>query len=257
MEPEFEYEFRQSDLGTWQMCPEQYRLSRAGELPRLETEATAVGTSVHNGIEAVLRGKVSLDEGHDVAVEHFDSMIPTIDRWNKFDAQACFTHVSNCYSAWADEVYPQLGAPMAIEESFKVLLSENERRRVWLVGTVDFIDEHGTVWDWKNMGSEIPGWEADRFKIQPTAYTFAAHEAWGVDRPGFNYAVMLKRTKPAPVQILAVERDARHWSWLAEQAETLAMAIEADIPRWQLRDQGWHCSPRWCGAWDNCKGKHL
>jgi hypothetical protein len=256
-EPEFEYEFRQSDLNTYNMCPEQYRLDKAGELPRMETEATAVGTAVHAGIEAVLRREVTLDEGHDRAVEAFAELVPTIQKWNKADEQTCFHHVMNCYSAWADQVYPMLGEPMFIEESFKVLLSETPKRRIWLKGTVDFVDSDGDIWDWKNMGSEIPGWEAERFKIQPTAYTLAAHKAWGIESPKFYYAVMLKRAKPAPVQVLEVRRNERHWEWLRQQAEVLAMTIEANMPRWQLRDQGWHCSPKWCGAWDRCKGAVL
>jgi hypothetical protein len=251
------HDFRQSDLNTWMMCPEQFRLNRAGQLPRHESDATAVGTAVHHGIEGVLSGQCSLDEGHDLAAEKFTELLPTIERWNKADERTCYVHVSNCYTTWADQVYPMLPAAVLVEESFRVLLHEDEHRTIHLTGTVDMLDELGCVWDWKNMGAEIQKWEADRFKIQPTAYTYAARHAWGVEEPEFAYAVMLKRAKPVDAQILYVQRTEQHWEWLKRQAVSLALQIEAQLPVWHLRDQGWHCSAKWCGAWDSCKGAHL
>lgn len=241
------------------MCPEQVRLDMAGLLPRQETEATAVGTSVHAGIEAVLKGEATHETGLDVALETWQEMIPQVDRWVKLNADQCAVHVANCYASWADTLYPMLPEIVAVEKQFRVLLCEDEHRRIWLSGTVDAMDVDGCVWDWKTAASlrSYEQWEVDRFKIQPTVYTYAAKFAWGVENPEFAYAVMVKRTTPGETHVIRVARDATHWAWLARQAVSLAVAIEADMPVWQLNDQGWHCSPRWCGAWDSCKGAHV
>jgi hypothetical protein len=252
-----EHTFRQSQLNTWLMCPEQYRLDAAGLLPRQETEATAVGTAVHAAIETVLRGDATIDEGHDAAMDAWDKIKPTIDKWVKASPETCVAHVSNCYNSWADTCYPQLPAIEAVEKQFNVLLYEDDDRRIYLSGTVDAVDETGCVWDWKTAGRAYEPWEADRFKIQPTVYTYAARHAWGIDNPEFAYAVMVKRATPVDAQILVVQRDERHWSWLQKQALSLALTIEADLPVWQLNDQGWWCSDRWCGAWASCKGAHV
>lgn len=252
-----EHTFRQSELNSWMMCPEQFRLNRAGLLPRKETEATAVGTCVHAAIETVLRGDATVDEGHDKALEQWDAMQHQVDVWVKASPETCATHVSNCYSTWADTIFPQLPPITMVEAEFRTLLVDTPDRRIWLSGTVDAVDETGCVWDWKTASRPYEAWEADRFKIQPTVYTYAARTVWGVAEPSFAYGVMVKRAKPADGQILVVNRDESHWGWLARQAVALAVAIEADLPVWQLNDQGWHCSPRWCGAWDSCKGAHV
>lgn len=249
--------FRQSQLNTWLMCPEQYRLDQAGELPRQETEATAVGTAVHAAIETVLRGDCDVDAGHDAAMDAWDTIKPTIDKWIKASPELCATHVSNCYTSWADTIYPGLPEITMVEAKFEVELYRDDYRTINLSGTVDAVDADGCVWDWKTAGRAYEQWEADRFKVQPTCYTFAAHHAWGIDNPEFAYAVMVKRSTPPEGQIVRVQRDARHWAWLQKQALSLAFTIEADLPVWQLNDQGWWCSDRWCGAWDRCKGAHV
>jgi hypothetical protein len=256
----FEHTFRQSELGTWMMCPEQFRLNRAGLMPRQETEATAVGTSVHAAIEAVLKGEATADTGMDVALETWDSMIPNIDRWVKASPQQCAVHVSNCYSSWADTVYPALPPIERVEGHFNVPLHEDDQRVIRLSGTVDALDADGTVWDWKTAASlRSYNWEKQRFAVQPTVYTYAAAhpEGFNIENPTFAYAVMEKAAKPVEALILRITRDSGHWDWLTKQAISLAVAIEAEMPIWQLNDQGWHCSPRWCGAWDSCKGAHV
>ena len=39
---------------------------------------------------------------------------------------------------------------------------------------------------------------------------------------------------------------------LARSAGTL---ISADLPVWPLNMTGWHCAPKWCGAWATCRGR--
>jgi hypothetical protein len=251
-----EHRFRQSELNTWLMCPEQYRLGKADLLPRVESEATALGTAVHHGIETVLRGG-SLDDGMDATLAMWDELLPTIS-WVKATPEACAVHLVNCFESWAQHVWPLLPPIVMVEQQFETLLVDTPERRIWLSGTVDAVTEDGCVIDWKTAASPSAHqpWEAQRFKVQPTVYTYAARTCWDIQAPTFAYCVMLKRTTVTEPLIIEVTRSEGDWGWLARQAVSLALQVEANLPVWQLNDQGWHCSERWCQAWASCKGAH-
>lgn len=120
----------------------------------------------------------------------------------------------------------------------------------------------GIVWDWKTAGRQYESWEKERWAIQPSVYTWAACHEWPelndfTDPHTFTYAVMLKNGSTA-VQILDVERHQGHWNWMIRQARAIANMVRTnENGPWPLMDHGWHCSPKWCGAWDACKGAEL
>lgn len=253
------HEFRQSDLNTFFKCPEQLRLKRAGLLPRVESDATALGTAMHAGIEAVLKGECAPEEGLDVALDEWERLAPTVDRWLQMkNASTVARHVSNCYVAWLRNVYPRLGTPLGMEVDFRFLAHEDDEREVWFVGTIDYLEEWG-VWDWKTAARAYEEWEVRRFKIQPTMYAMAARELYPEhfgDNVNFAYGISLKGGKPK-AQVVETTRDTRHWSWLVRQCLSLAHLYEAGLPVWPLQDQGWWCSEKWCPAWLDCKGAHV
>jgi hypothetical protein len=133
---------------------------------------------------------------------------------------------------------------------------------ITIAGTMDYVDEFECIWDWKTAGREYEAYEYKRYKIQPTVYTFAlAHELGLHDHPEvvdweFSYGISIKSGRKTN-QMLHVTRNNGHWSWLQEQFVAIGNLILADLPTWPLNDQGWWCSPKWCSAWDQCKGKHL
>ena len=45
------------------------------------------------------------------------------------------------------------------------------------------------------------------------------------------------------------------WASLVALARSAGTLIAADLPVWPLRMEGWHCSPKWCGAWSSCRGR--
>lgn len=252
------HRFRQSQLNTWLMCPEQLRLEMAGLLPRTPTEATEIGTAVHFGIEQVLSGACQVEDGMDAAMTKWDELSRNENmRWVKASAQQASAFVANCFDSWCD-AYPSLPMFTLVEEQFEVKLYEDDQQEIWLAGTIDALDEHGTVWDWKTAASlnayakhEIPR------KVQPNVYTYAAHHLWDSETPEFCWGIMVKAAKPKPLETITVTRGPGDWKWLTQQCLALAAMIEADFAPWPLNDQGWHCSPRWCNAWDQCKGSYI
>lgn len=250
------YVFSQSWLNTYFNCPEQARLEMVGEMPRIESDATAIGTAVHSGIECVLGGATKL-RGYDACIETFNDLAATPEfQWVQIKSQeTAWNTIGRLWDAWCEDIHPQLPYVDHIEHKFEIPLGD----RIWMRGAIDAIDEYGHVWDWKTAGRPYEAWEKERFAIQPTVYTAAVaqmgeyepRDAWE-----FSYAVMLKGGK-ASTQVVTVRRTQAHWDWLAAQCASIVQLIEADLTVWPLRDQHALCSPKWCKAWDKCKGKFL
>jgi hypothetical protein len=250
------YVFSQSWLNTYFNCPEQARLEMVGEMPRIESDATAIGTAIHSGIEAVLRGGTET-VGYDTCIDTFNELAATPEfQWVQIKSEhTAWNMIGRLWDAWCTDIHPQLPHVEHIEHKFELQLADN----MWMRGAIDAIDEHGNVWDWKTAGRPYEAWEKERFAIQPTVYT-AAVAQMGEYEPRdsweFSYAVMLKSGRTS-TQIVTVQRTQAHWDWLAAQCESIVQLIQANLNVWPLRDQHALCSPKWCKAWDKCKGKFL
>ena len=249
----------QSWLNTAMTCPEQARLEMHGELPRKESDATAIGTSLHTGIETVLRGG-TLDDGEAAAIECFDGLT-ALDEfvWIQIKTRdTAIKTLQRVFWTWASEVYPQLPGPRAIEMPFDVALCVVGGVPVHLKGAIDYVDELGDIWDWKSAASfrNWSEWEIPK-KLQPTAYTYGLMMTDNNsvdDEYTFHYAVMSKAKQEHIV--FTTTRSLSDWSWLQHQTRNLAELITAGLSAWPTNDQSALCSPKWCGAWDQCKGAH-
>lgn len=252
------YSFRQSWLNTYAMCPEQARLDLMGELPRVTTDAAAIGTSMHAGIEAKLKGEAStFTEGLEAARAEWDRLIPEIVWVQSKKPDTAWKWVAHTFRAWWDHVYPSIPGVQAIEHKFDVPLSFVGDDEIRLSGIIDLVDEDNRIWDWKTANQPYEQWEINRFKIQPTVYSYG----WtgGAIEPDeyvdFVYAVMPKHANKLP-QILHTKRGWAHWEWLIAQTQQIVSLIKADLDHWPLNDQGWWCSAKWCPAWKTCKGAY-
>ncbi len=253
--------FRQSWLNTFQHCPEQARLDMLGQLPRRESDATAMGTAVHSGIEEILLGGSDAD-GIAAAYDKFDEL-SALENFDWVQVKTLDTAQRTIFNAlwgWYDHVYPQLGTPITIEHNFKVQIGSHNYTEIWLSGTWDFEDEGG-LWDWKTAGREYERWEVERWHVQPTAYTLAHSLINDCEPVDFNYSISVKSgANKSRMQVIPVRRHQGHYNWLIHQciqALKLYDATEQGHESWPLMDQGWTCSPKWCTNWMNCKGKYL
>ena len=247
----------QSWIGTFFNCPEQARHEMNNSLPRKETDATAIGTAMHAGIETVLRDGLELTDGEIVAIEKFEELAERPEfEWVQIKThKTAVETVQRVYWSWANEILPHLPDPIAVEQQFDLPFFETEKFVVRLKGTMDFVGntpEGPEVWDWKTAGRPWETYET-RWKIQPTIYSWALAQEYGQDRVyDFVYAIMIKSKQD--VQVISTERDSKHWDWLKMQLSSIIPLIEAELPHWPMRDQHSLCSPRWCTVYDICRG---
>ena len=257
------YVFRQSQLNTLLTCLEQGRLDQIHKIHQ-ETDATAIGTSVHAGIEHVLRGCYDLTEATQVAVAKFDelSALPHYQAVQVKKAATAKEYIAKAMVGWWESVYPHLGAAQMIEQDFKLLVDTRDGIELWISGTIDFVDTE-SIWDWKTAGDERKykstfggdGWKLKRWAVQPTVYSWAVHELTGRILP-FRFAAVTKGT--TTWQFVEVERTQADWAWLTEQMWGLVEFFEkmgTDVP-WPKNDQHALCSEKWCPFWGDCKGRH-
>lgn len=247
---------RQSSLNTWMLCPERARLDMVHPERDSTTDAAAVGTAVHAGIETVLRV-------HDHALAR-RNVIASLEenasqiRWVQVkQLKTAFALAERLFEAWLHHVLPQLAGPLAVEETFNLPWAEINGWQVRLSGTIDYVDENLVVWDWKTSSRPYETWEADRWKIQPTVYGWAMNQLHGIDPVQFTYCVLVKKARPE-VQIFDVERSNGHWAWLHRQVESIVAQIDA-LPDgiWPLNDHHALCSAKWCPHWEYCKGLYV
>lgn len=259
-----EHTFHQSWINTYFECPEQARYIHTGTYPVDETEAAAKGTAVHAAIQAVIQDLASYDEALQVALDTFRGLaeLPGFRFVQTLNQSTCEKHIHTAFRTWWDQLLPTLAPTVWCEEQFKFLLYSDYKRDIWLAGTVDYADRNG-VKDWKfSMNRDKygarDGWKLKRFGVQPTAYAAAAYEA-GLYGPDEEVPFQFVCIHPAngKVQTLDCPRTIQHVDWFREQCVSIAEQIEADQPRWALRDQSALCSPDWCRAWASCKGKYL
>jgi hypothetical protein len=253
--------FRQSWLGdALTVCLERARRDRAGILPRTESDAAALGTAVHAGIEVMLRDdRLDLVDANVTALAEWEriSSLPNF-AWKSFDEGdhgQVQQLIATALAAWEKDLRARL-MPELIEHRFNIPLLEDDNRVIELQGTIDYIgalDGDPVVADWKT-GKRKYG--ADKEKsIQASVYTLAVEQLGLGVRP-FMFGVMVRGKDE--VQLMHVSRWPGHHDWLRAQALGLAHLIEADLPSWPLTGEaGYLCSNTWCPAWSTCKGAHL
>lgn len=269
---------RQSSLGETDICLERSRFEMTGTMPKVDNDASEIGTACHAGFELCLDGILcdgtaySLKVAQEAAQEELTQLMAQPHwRWIKFAGEAdARWFVNAVVEMWYRETLPKL-RPIKLEHTFGPLtLYEDDERVVQVKGTIDYLDERWGIMDWKTGSRKHEKWEHERWAIQPTVYTWAAVQEGLVvpDTRGivpFHYEVFWRKRKyELEYQPYKVERHAGDWAFLQEKALTLAKLIEAAYPaegpavlsRWPMNDNHALCSEAWCPAWKLCKGAH-
>lgn len=246
-------------------CPEQVRRLMLEPELDYETDAAAVGTAVHAGIEVAIGEWQRSGEHLEVdwminsALLQWESSIQDGLVWVKYDEKQAERLVVEACKKWHGEIYPTI-KPAHTELTFKgIKLYEDDEREILLNGTIDYVDAKGWIGDWKTAGRKYEAWEKERWNIQSTTYLFAADQLGLLpERDGWNFVFIVMIHGKPEIQRVRVRRTRAHFDWLRQQALQFAQQIEQGLDRtWQLRDSGWWCGPRWCPVWDNCKGAHV
>lgn len=263
------YTFRQSWISTFLQCPDQARLDMLSTEPSVPTDAAAIGTACHEGIEERLKAErdegyiMSVDEMIDISNARFVELAHQGINWVQGTEKDAAVFIPNAMQAWVDYIgpYVRVTPDLLLEHNFNVLLDEGGHRGgavLRLSGTMDCFD--GRVRDWKTANQKYVAWEKQRWAVQPTVYSYAAVALglaeWPVE---FEYGVMMKRKTQVYAERIPVTRDVGHIEWLKRMLWRIVDLYELFGPdrAWPLNDQDVLCSDKWCPFWDRCKGRFV
>lgn len=254
---QYEHSFRQSWIKNLVGCPEQARRLYFDEIEDWETDAASVGTAVHSAIEQALKlpqdGTVFEDDvaqsfhnafSHQMALPNF--------RWVKYDEDQARSFGERCARKWYQEMYHQL-EPEVVELRFEnLLVHEDEIRKIFLEGTIDYIDKHFGIVDWKTAGRPWTAWSVKQNQKQADVYSLAAAMLGLLpDSPlKFTFCVM----NPDGIQTFPADLSAANWRWIVRSTLNAAKLIEANAQAWPVDDSYFLCSEKWCPNWRDCKG---
>ena len=252
---------RQSWLGSLAMCPERARQDMLGISKSTESTSTMVGSAVHHGIEMCLQSFIdtgehtSRDQTIADSLSYWNDNGHEIVRWNHKNEEECLEIIELNSAVWWDEVRSDL-FPRSVEHKFEIPLVVYHKPEIWLHGTIDLLQHHpARIVDWKNPGRKPhDDWEKKRWSVQAAAYTFAVASMidGGINEPmQFEFVHLVK----GKVYKNLVECGPADWASLVALARSAGTLITADLPVWPLQMSGWHCSPKWCGAWSTCRGR--
>jgi hypothetical protein len=254
------HEFRQSwlsdALGT---CLERARRDRFGLLPRVESDAAAMGTATHAGIEHALLEHAALAEMITTAEAEFAriSAMPNFE-WKSFEGglEEVRPIIATALQAWETHLRPRITHTDSVEQRFDLVIHEDDQRVIRVVGTIDFIgglDGQPVIIDWKTAKRKYS--RDKQSSVQASVYSHAT-EALGLGRRLFHFGVMVRGS--SEVQIMEVPRYNVHDQWLVQQMLDLAVLIEAELPTWpRTGESSYLCNATWCPAWSTCKGLYL
>ena len=220
---------RQSWLGSLAMCPERARQDMLGISQSTESSNTAIGTAVHYGIEQCLITKMETgdplpkSETICASIEEWVRKEPEIVRWNH-----------------------KVELPLVVDH----------KPEIWLQGTIDCVQSFPRpIVDWKNPGRKpSDDWEKKRWSVQAAAYTWAVSAMSDnilTEPLDFEFVYLVK----GKVYRTTVNAGPAEWASLVALARSAGSLISANLPVWPLNMTGWHCAPKWCGAWATCRGR--
>lgn len=273
---------RQSDIKTFRQCPELHRKKLTHEVTDYENDVAIIGTACHAGIEyALTHDEADIYECMQVA------MNTLVECWNKPNlwqvsiaslGDACGL-VKLCFTVWWNEVRPIILAQdiVAVEYRFDVKVYEDIWRCIYLSGTSDLWLADSIV-DWKHSTHDYnkDAWKLDRYDPQCIIYPWArdqlelnANPDWA---DGIKYTIEFDPSAAlCDFTFVNINRDNQRVQWqtveptrtvghclaLLDDILGLCKLIEAKVSSWPLGASDWWCSPVWCPAWNQCKGKHL
>lgn len=272
------YHVHQSDLKSWLNCGEQVRLTQAvRESHRFQTDAATVGTVLHATIEEELENGFFQNETDAAAwaANHFVDVLQSYkdagDLYSRssFDTEVkALKVIERLVGSWyrSDErAYLGTHEEYVTEWDFDVPLGIMfNGLPVFVAGQADLLLPNVALWDWKTASQAYRRWEKQRYDVQSTVYTYAAHyeglmlpDKWGEYE--FYFKVFdTKGATPGPPESIPVKRSPNNWDWLKTKVLNM-LSVQYALPDgpWPLNDNHVLCSPKWCPVWDSCKGAHI
>lgn len=139
--------------------------------------------------------------------------------------------------------------PKHVEHPFRISLGEEFPYD--LLGYWDLIEDDDRIVDNKAYKRTPSQKDLDK-DLQFTAYSAGFRVSEGRIEPGLRMDAVVKNKKPKTVQLYTT-RTNQEIQWFFRLVEQVTAAIKSE--NFFPNPQGWHCSPDFCGYWNQCKGE--
>jgi hypothetical protein len=247
--------YSQSELKTFLKCGKmwEFRYLQGKKTP--PSSALTLGSSVDTAVTANLLQKI--ETGSDMSAEQvldefsldFDLRKSETD-WRDEDPGAHKDVGVQLVEAHHREAAPKI-KPATVQESFVIETDAGYD----LEGVMDLTEQDGTIVDVKTSRSAYDVNSVEK-NFQATLYDFAFEHTRGKPASGFRFDVLVKPTARRPAQVQRVEGkvSACDREWLFGSVSQVHKAIQAGVAL-PAPEGSWYCSSKWCGYWNECKGK--
>lgn len=253
---------RQSTLNSWLLCPGRVYHSVDDGFDRTPSEPMLFGTLVHAMIEAHLLGDSPPIGSLLNEAEANDGF--SLDDYATPEAiEYMFDGVQMAFDDWQEQVEPRLPdeEPTYIEQKFQRPLAEvGDGRVIWVQGTPD-LAYSDRIYDWKTAGR---GWKLNNNDQSKGSFNAQAPTYLWLDGRGlrtFTFWVY-DRSKGVWGEYIT-QWDSEQLLLNLKNLEGIGRAIAAGVVYYTPTSdnfgkvqRGWHCSPKYCGAWNICPGKN-
>ena len=268
----WEHHLRQSDINDFRMCPEMKRYKMNG-VEFQGSDVALIGTSCHAGFEVLLAGNVdTLEEAVEIAHEVLNESWANVQKNDVPNWADAAYKVAGILQTFWNEVYDELlqKGIVSTEQKFDVKVNETSSRRLFLAGTSDlWLDDSIVDFKTSKKNWKRDEWKVNRYNVQSTVYAWARDQI-ELAKDGKFTLDFKPGDELYPVRFIVFDRDTFAWhdvtvqrtvadcQFLLRELEAMCNAIEyLPANSWPLRPDDWFCSPKWCPAWDQCRGKQL
>jgi CRISPR/Cas system-associated exonuclease Cas4 (RecB family) len=244
-----------SQINMYLKCPRQYEFRYIQGIKRPPSGALILGTVWHSTVEENYRQKIVTKD--DLPLDHMQDFFA--DNWEskleeeEIDFESSPANLKDTgisvVEAHHKNIAPTVN-PVLVEEKFRVSLGDNFPFD--LLGFWDVVDEDEVVIDNKSYSKTKSQTDIDK-DLQLTAYSLAYRLVTGKIEGGLRIDSVIKTKQPKTVQIKTT-RTNQDCEWLLELIENVAKGIMNEV--FFPNPNGWHCSPKWCGYWKECKFKN-
>lgn len=247
--------YSQSELKTFLKCGKMWEFRYLKGLKKPPSTALTLGSSVDAAVTVNLTQKIesgsdlSAEEVLDTFSQDFEQRKAETD-WGDDDPGAQKDMGVQLVKTHHAEAAPQI-QPESVQERFTLETDAGYD----LEGVMDLTEKGGVIVDVKTSRIAY-GENAIEKNFQPALYDFAYEQTRGRKAKGFRYDVLIKPTTRKGPQLQRVEGKVTEEDreWLFDSVNQVHKAIEAGVAL-PAPEGSWYCSAKWCGYWNECKGK--
>lgn len=259
-----------SQVNTYRRCPRQYYFRYIKDLIRAPSANLVEGSAIHTSVavgheESVRSESVPLDLMLDTYNDYWNKKKGDVD-WKAEDGSVSEENIikrdHNFLTQYNHRFIPQLKPRVDetgpfVERRFWVTVGEE---RVPLLGYIDLVAKNETTFtdskspngsgeeeviDHKTSTKTKSQSEVDG-DLQLTIYSRVV----GLAHVRFQCFV---KTKTPQIKAVASMRSVDSWKWAEFVITEISKCISKGV--FPPGPDGWHCTPKWCGYWDMCRGR--